>query len=297
MPQISADLLAHLDAVTRVELAADDGVVLQAEVLLRHVGVALEAARRDDHAAQRAHVAGLAVARDLHADHDAAVRILNQLDGRGLEPHVDLVRALDDRVLHRLIQEAVAHALMGGAQRDLVAALKFRIFRAHLADDRHARPVHELGIVAVEELILEFIPHVGHAVNDDVEHGLRHGAPARQLGVISHRGLAVLMAVGEQLTGHLGVAARQRFAHLFGDEHLCARVRGGDGGGHAGKAETQHHDVIFRIPLHGIGKCISAAAFGDGCARAAHRGENAHRGAALEEVTTRDVLHCNHPFT
>lgn len=57
VPQISADLLAHLDAVTRVELAADDGVVLQAEVLLRHVGVALEAARRDDHAAQRAHVA------------------------------------------------------------------------------------------------------------------------------------------------------------------------------------------------------------------------------------------------
>ena len=37
VPQISADLLAHLDAVTRVELAADDGVVLQAEVLLRHV--------------------------------------------------------------------------------------------------------------------------------------------------------------------------------------------------------------------------------------------------------------------
>ena len=94
VPQISADLLAHLDAVTRVELAADDGVVLQAEVLLRHVGVALEAARRDDHAAQRAHVAGLAVARDLHADHDAAVRILNQLDGRGLEPHVDLARLM-----------------------------------------------------------------------------------------------------------------------------------------------------------------------------------------------------------
>lgn len=163
VPQISADLLAHLDAVTRVELAADDGVVLQAEVLLRHVGVALEAARRDDHAAQRAHVAGLAVARDLHADHDAAVRILNQLDGRGLEPHVDLVRALDDRVLHRLIQEAVAHALMGGAQRRPCRCPQIPDIPAHLADDRHARPIHELGIVAVEELILELIPHVGHA--------------------------------------------------------------------------------------------------------------------------------------
>ena len=293
MPQLSADLLAHLDAVAGVVLAAARAVVDDAQILLDHVLVALKAAGGDDDAVQRAHVALLALAADLHADDGAGGRLLNQLDGRGLKPDVQLVLVLEQGGADGVV-ELHAAELVGAHQRDLVAALKFRVLRAHVAQHRHAGTRQEAGGIAVVELGLDGLPHVGNAANDGFQHVVRHVAAAGELLVVLEGRLIILIAVGKELTADLGVAAGERVVHLLGDEYGSAGVGGGHRGVHAGKAHAQHDDVVLRVPLDGIG--IGVGLFGGSEGRAAHRGQSAQRCAALEEAAAGKILHSKSSF-
>ena len=114
VPQVGAGLEAHAHAVALVVDAPERGEARCAQVVLLHERIVLEAAAGEDHAVEGADEHRLALFLDLDADDRLGLRLLDQMDGRRLEPHADGIGAVHDALAQLFPQSAVGGLIGDG---------------------------------------------------------------------------------------------------------------------------------------------------------------------------------------
>ena len=163
--------------------------------------------------------------------------ILNQLERRGLIPHVDLLRTGVRRLAQQLPDLAGAALAV-----DQPAAHGFRTlhFRELRIDD-------ELQIkIAVQGQ--HPVANRRHAFGGRLDKLLVVGVAAEDRVKVSQRRLHI-RGRKHLLTGELGVAASRSRRSLFKHQHLRTGVRRLNRRRRASAAETDDNDVIRRVPL------------------------------------------------
>ena len=288
VPQIGADAHGHLHAVAGVEQGAGRRALGEAQEVLDHLLVVLEAAHGHDDAVLGADVHGLAGLVDLHADDGAADRILEELRGRGHVPHVDVVAHGHDLVAVGLPQRGVAHVVAHGQHVQRLAA-----FELGVLGDEHGD--HRLGggvLLPIEEVLLgdaeEVAQHglrLGEALGVGVHELVVDGEIAGHGLVVGEHGLLVV-GVQDDLAAEARVAALHALRGLIDEQHLRAGVGGVAGGHGTGTAEADDDDVVLAVPSDGVGEGGSPVArvghglIGRGLRRAAGKAEAGDGGHA-----------------
>lgn len=185
VPQVGADLLGHADAVAVVVHAADRGEVGHAEVVLDHLGVALEAAACQNDALCRLDAQGLAVMLHDDARHAMLLAVKDKRTGRRLKPDLNALLGLHG-LLGALVEEAVARANMGGHGVDGLAARQLGVLGSAIgaqgAQDLHRRVIRVPAGLGLEEVAhdnpvgcahaLEYLGNLGKPVDKRLEHAL-----------------------------------------------------------------------------------------------------------------------------
>ena len=242
--------------------AADGGHARDAQVVLDHLPVALEAAAGKHDAGVRADAQLRALVLDDDAQDGLCLGVLDEVLGRGLEPHGDVVGLAFDAALHGGVHEAVEAHVVRGHRVDRLGVLKLGILGAHPLVDGCDVQAGRGAVVLVLGGV--FAPDAGllctQLAEDVGRGGQALGVGAHDLVVLVHLPTKVVqvalegvdvLGVHGNLAAEAGVAALFTFGGGVDKQDLRAVLGGIEGRRAAGGTVADDDDIVRLVEASG----------------------------------------------